>query len=215
MRQHIIQEIEKHKLIAIIRGMGAETMLQLAQALYEGGIRLMEVTFDPAAQVHTNTTKSIALIKNAFPDVLVGAGTVLTEEMVQLAHDAGAGYIISPDVNEAVIKKTRALGMVSLPGAMTASECMQAHRAGADFIKLFPAGSLGTGYLKALRAPLKQLKFLAVGGIHENNIQEFLKAGALGAGVGGNLVNGEWIKNGEFYKITALAKNYVERVGTL
>ncbi len=81
--------------------------------------------------------------------------------------------------------------------------------AGADFVKLFPVGSLGASYIKALRGPLAHIPFLAVGGVDENNIGDFLKAGAVGAGVGGNLVNKEWIRAGEFDKITAAAKKFV------
>ena len=93
-----------------------------------------------------------------------------------------------------------------MPGAMTPSEIMTAHRAGADFVKLFPAANFGVEYVKAVRAPVSHVKLLAVGGVNEHNIREFLNAGMVGAGVGGNLANKTWIENGEFDKITAAAK---------
>ena len=125
---------------------------------------------------------------------------------------AGGAFIISPDTDVDVIKKTRELGLVSMPGAMTPSEIKAAHNAGADFVKLFPVGDLGASYLKAVKAPLSHIKMMAVGGVNEENAAQFLKAGAVGLGVGGNLAKKEWIEAGEFEKLTAAAKVLVEAV---
>ena len=100
--------------------------------------------------------------------------------------------------------------MVSMPGAMTPSEIMTAHHAGADIVKLFPAGELGPGYLKAICAPISRVKIIAFGGIHEKNIKEFLKAGAIGVGVSGKLVKPAWIENGAYDRITESAKTLLE-----
>ena len=108
------------------------------------------------------------------------------------------------DVN--VIRRTVELGMVSMPGAMTPTEIVVAHDAGAEFVKLFPAANLGTDYVKAIRAPLSHIKLLAVGGVSEKNFADFLKVGMVGAGVGGNLANRSWIEAGEFDKITQTAR---------
>ena len=99
-----------------------------------------------------------------------------------------------------------------MPGAMTATEVQQAYGAGADFVKLFPIGSLGSGYLKALKAPLSHIPFLAVGGVNETNAADFLKAGAVGVGIGGNLANKEWIAAGQYHKITETAKKIVAAI---
>ena len=133
--------------------------------------------------------------------------------MLELAKNAGAQFIVSPDTNEEVIRATVAAGMVSMPGALTPTEIVTAHAYGADFVKLFPAGTQGTAYFKAVTAPLNHIRLLAVGGVNEKNIADFLAAGAVGAGVGGNLVNKTWIANGEFDKITALAKEFTEKAG--
>ena len=125
---------------------------------------------------------------------------------MELAAKAGAKYIISPDVNVEVIRRTRELGLVSMPGAMTPSEVMTAHNAGADYVKLFPAGELGTSYVKAIRAPISHVKLLAVGGINEKNVADYMAAGMCGAGVGDNLANKKWIEAGEFHKITETAR---------
>lgn len=214
MRETVKERVRGGKLIAIVRGMDPGKILPLSEALHKGGISMIEVTFnqsDPAG--FERTAEAIAAIRREFGEaVLAGAGTVITTEQVRLAAEAGALYMISPNVDVDVIRKTRELGLVSMPGAFTPSECMTAHNAGADFIKLFPAGNLGPGYLKALRAPLSHLEFLGVGGIGEGNMREFLDAGAVGFGVGGNLVNKALVEAGEWEEITALAKRYVQAV---
>ena len=138
--------------------------------------------------------------------MLVGAGTVTSVELVERAWEAGAQFIVSPDVNEAVIRRTKELGMLSFPGAFTATEVLTAHRAGADFVKLFPAGGMGSSYVKAILAPLNHVRLVAVGGVSEKNACEFIRAGCVAVGVGGNLVNKEWIAAGEFDKIRDLAQ---------
>ena len=102
--------------------------------------------------------------------------------------------------------------MVTMPGALSPTEAVNAWKAGADFVKVFPIGNLGAGYLKAMKAPLGHIPMLAVGGVNEKNIADFLRAGAVGAGVGGNLVNQKWIRNGEYDKITALAQEFVKNI---
>lgn len=157
------------------------------------------------------TTAAIRSIHDALEGkVYVGAGTVLTREQVDLAKEAGALYIITPSTNPDVIRYAKEQGLVTMPGAMTPSEVVEAYEAGADFVKIFPVGNLGAAYIKAVKAPLSHIPILAVGGVNEKNIAEFLRMGAVGAGVGGNLVNTQWIKNGEFDKITALAEEFVK-----
>ena len=213
-REKIIQQVERQKIIAIIRGVEPEKSLKVAQALYAGGIRMIEVTFDQKdEEKQKGTAESIRLISEYFQGkVSVGAGTVTSVRLVEMAAKAGAQYIISPDTSESVIKKTRELGLVSMPGAVTPTEILNAHRWGADFVKLFPIGSFGTSYIKAVKAPINHIKLLAVGGVNENNIINFLDAGCCGAGIGGNLVNKKWIETGEFEKITETAKLLVEMV---
>ena len=145
--------------------------------------------------------------------MLVGAGTVLTEEQLLLARDGGAKYIITPNTNPALIRKVKELGLISMPGAMTPSEAVAAWENGADIVKIFPAGTLGPDYIKAIRAPLSQIPLMAVGGVNEKNCASFLAAGCCGIGVGGGLVNKEWIMNGEWDKIIALAREYRKAVG--
>lgn len=214
MRQEMIQAVEREKLIAIIRGADRQQCMHVAEALYEGGIRLMEITYnqsDPAT--FQNTADTIGQLAKRFEGrMFIGAGTVTTPELVDMTAAAGGRFIISPDTNEAVIRRTRELGLVSIPGAMTPTEVMQAHRAGADFVKLFPAGLMGAAYFKAVCTPISHVKMLAVAGITDANIGDFLRAGAVGAGVSGDLANKAWIEKGEYYKITETAKKLIDAI---
>ncbi len=212
MKQEIIQRVLDKKIVVIVRGVYGEDCLKLAEALCAGGIELMEVTFDQSsAENQQKTVDTIRLINEKLQGkVVMGAGTVTTLEMLTAAYNAGAKFIVSPDMNPEVIAKTAELGLVSMPGAMTPTEILAAYRAGADFVKVFPVSNLGASYVKAVRGPFNQIPLLAVGGVNEKNVGEFIKAGAVGAGVGGNLVNKEWIAAGEFDKITALAQEFIK-----
>ena len=214
MRDYIISKVLEHKAIAIVRGASADDCIKVADALYEGGIRFMEITFNQKnPDSFSDTAKAISAVATKYEGkMLIGAGTVTSPELVEIAAKAGAKYIISPDTNEDVIKKTRELGLVSMPGAFTPSEVLAAHRAGADFVKLFPIGNLGASYVKALCAPISHVKMLAVGGVNENNAADFINAGCYGVGVGGNLANKKWIEAGEFDKITEVARKLVENI---
>ena len=167
MREQIIQEIEKNKIITILRGVPAEQVIAVAEALYQGGIRLLEVTYSADGSVSdTETARMIGHLAAHFGEKMhIGAGTVLTARQVRLTHEAGGCFIISPDTCPEVIRETAACGMVSIPGALTPSEITAAHRLGADLVKVFPVTQLGAGYIKAVKAPLSHVRLLAVGGI--------------------------------------------------
>lgn len=213
-RNEVLKKIENGKIVAIIRGVEPEKCVKIAKALCDGGIELVEVTFNqknPATFADTAT--AIKAIKAEVGDKMaVGAGTVITIQQLKIAKAAGAEFIVSPDTNEAIIRKTIKLGMVSLPGAYSATEAVKAHEAGADYVKLFPCLDNAASYLKAIKAPLSHIKFLAVGGITAENAAEFIKAGADGVGVGSSLVNKAYVENGEFDKITELATRFVQNV---
>lgn len=214
MRAEIIQKVLDKKIIAIVRGVYGDDCLRLAKALLAGGVEMMEVTFDQSRpEALSQTSETVKRCVGLLGDQMTfGAGTVTTAEMVTLAKDAGAQFIVSPNVNETVIRATVGSGMVSMPGAITPTEILQAYDYGADFVKLFPVSILGPSYVKAIRAPINHIPMLAVGGISEKNIREYMDAGVVGAGVGGNLVNKQWIASGEFEKITETARQLVLNV---
>ncbi len=211
MSQSVLEKILAGKIVAIVRGIPSSKIVGLATALEKGGVNCIEVTFDQSSEEKAkDTLVSIAAIKAALGDrVCVGAGTVMTVEQVNQAVDAGAEYMISPNVDEAVIRETKRLGKVSIPGAMTPTEAAFAHRCGADIVKMFPAGILGTDYIKALKGPLKHIPLTAVGNVNVENCADFIKAGAVGVGVGGSLVSAKLVDEGKFDEITATAKAYV------
>ena len=206
--------IKQEKLIVIVRGVEKEKLIPLAEAMAAGGIRLLEITFDASGKVSDEeTAERIRMLTSHFGDRLaIGAGTVLSERQVALTKEAGGKFIISPDTCEAVIRKTKELGMLSMPGALTPSEITAAHRAGADFVKLFPITSLGTAYVKAVKAPLSHIPLLAVGGVDETNMTDYLKAGVCGFGVGSNIIDKAALAKGDYESITALAEKYVQVV---
>lgn len=210
----LLDEILENKIIAIVRGAAAEQCSNVVKALYDGGIRFVEITYDQSRpESWPLTAATIGALAEEFKGrVHIGAGTVTNTDLVQMTHDNHGEYIISPDTNVDVIRKTKQLGMVSIPGAMTPTEIMRAHEAGADFVKIFPAANLGTAYIKAIKAPLNHIRFMAVGGINEDNIGEFLKAGCVGAGVGGNLAKKDWIAAGEYDKLTEAAASLLKKV---
>ncbi len=202
--------INQHQIIAIVRGVPGDQILPTAKALHDGGIRLLEITFDQSGKTSSlDTGRSIEALARAFEGrMCIGAGTVMTVEQADIAAKAGAQYMISPHSDRAVIEHTKTIGSVSIPGAMTPSEIVQAYQWGADFVKLFPAGTLGEGYIKAIRAPISHIPLLAVGGIDELNLNRFLSLGLSGVGIGSNLVNLKLIREGRFDELTRLAEKF-------
>jgi len=212
MKEDIEKLVRESRIIAIIRGFKPDICLKLADAYARGGIRMVEVTFNQASpETWADTVAAIRVIReHFFGDIRVGAGTVLTEEQLTMMEDAGGEYMVTPNVNPSLIRECVRRGCAAMPGALTPSEAVDAWDAGASFVKIFPAGSLGAGYVKALRAPLSHIPFLAVGGVGPDNVRDFMEAGCVGAGVGGNLTNKEWIAAGEWDKITSVAKTLID-----
>ena len=212
-KKEVLDSIRVNRLVVIARNILPENMLETARALYRGGIRLMEITFSQEADSMEATAESIALVRKHLPgDMIVGAGTVLTQEQLICARDAGAEFILSPGTAQSIIKGTRAMGLVSVPGALTASEISQAYIWGADIVKLFPAGVMGISYLKAIRGPLNHIPLMMVGDISEDNIGGFLRAGAVSFGVGSNILKQKYRENQDYEAITKLAEIYVKRI---
>lgn len=212
MRQTIIEAVLQHKLIAILRAIEPDRLIPLAQALYDGGIRLLEITYSADGKVPDEVTAANIrrLVSHFEGRMFIGAGTVLTARQVQLTKEAGGLFIISPNTDEEVISETVRQGLVSMPGAFTPTEIAAAHNMGADFVKVFPAGIMGPEYIKAVAAPLSQIRMLAVGGIEIGSMADYLKAGACGFGISSSLTDKAKIAACDWEGITALAKQYTE-----
>ncbi len=208
----VVSFIKENKIVAISRRVKPEKMVDTARALSAGGIRLLEITFDQSsATCISDTASAISAVKKELGDrICVGAGTVLTVEQAEAAHSAGADFALSPDTNVAVIEAVKNLGMVSVPGAFTSSEILTAWDAGADIVKLFPAGILGMPYMKAIRGPISHVPLMAVGGVDENNVSSFLAGGFCSCGIGSNLVRNDLIAAGDFQQLTDIAAVFVK-----
>ena len=201
--QHILQ----HKIVAILRGLNAEDVINVATALHEGGINIIEVTLNS-----NDALSLIAKLSTSFQNkMLVGAGTVLTVKDARSAIDAGARFLISPTLDVDVIKTAKDNAVVSIPGAYTPTEIFTAYKNGADIIKIFPAQN--PEYVKQILAPLNNVLVMPTGGINVNNIEAYKKAGASAFGIGSSLVNNK-DKVDEFYlqNVTANAKRFVDPI---
>ncbi len=210
----VLETIKREKLVAILRGVPMERLEGVVGALVRGGVRILEFTFDhdKPERVQENAAKIHRAVELYGDSVLVGCGTALTVQDVEAACDAGACLVISPNVDLGVIRRTRQLGMVSMPGALTPTEIVAAYQAGADIVKLFPAGELGLGYIKAVRGPLGYIPMSAVGGVKPENVKEFLDAGVCGFGVGGQLVLSSAVKSGDDAAIEARAREFTQAI---
>lgn len=178
-----LEQIKTHRVVAILRGCDPAHILPIAEALYAGGIRLLEITL--------NSRDALDAIKETnkhwSQKLLIGAGTVLTPDEAESAIAAGAKFILSPSLDIPTIQRTRELGALSIPGAFTATEILTAWRNGADMVKVFPA-SVGPHYFRDLRGPLPQIPLMPTGGVNLENIRQFQKAGAAAFGIGSALV---------------------------
>ncbi|MGO1988049.1 bifunctional 4-hydroxy-2-oxoglutarate aldolase/2-dehydro-3-deoxy-phosphogluconate aldolase [Mammaliicoccus vitulinus] len=177
--------IKETKLIAILRNANPDDVLPIVRTLYKAGVRAIEVTMNSPKAL-----ASIDLIANEMKGkVVVGAGTVLDAESARLAILSGATFILSPTVNKETIRMTKKYGVVSIPGALTPTEILEAYEYGGDIIKVFPTTTMGPSYIKDLQGPLPHIPLLPTGGVDLNNVADFIKAGAVGVGLGSALVN--------------------------
>lgn len=212
MKAEVLKAVKETRLVAIIRGMDPEVCVRLAEAYAEGGIRLVEVTFDQSGDPG-KTVAAIKAIREGFAGRLhVGAGTVLTADQLQMVIDAGGEFMVTPSTNPMLIRAASAAGLATMPGAFTPTEIVTAHEAGADIVKVFPVRSLGPQYVKDVLAPLKHVRLMAVGGVNPDNAADYLRAGCVGVGASGSLVNKEWIAAGEWSKIAAEAKRFISNL---
>lgn len=202
-----LKQIELTRIIAIIRGVQKQHIHQVAEALLTGGITVMEVTLNTAG-----APDMIRELQQQIGDrMFIGAGTVLDLDDAKTALQAGASFIVTPNTDEDVIRYCADAGVPIYPGAMTPSEIVRAWKAGATAVKIFPSASLGIGYLKELQGPLSHIPMIAVGGVSADNIQEFIRIGCHGVGIGGSVINLQQIEAGNFEWLTDKARALTEQ----
>jgi 2-dehydro-3-deoxyphosphogluconate aldolase/(4S)-4-hydroxy-2-oxoglutarate aldolase len=203
-----LTQILEYKIVAILRGIKPDDVIHVATALYKGGIRLIEVTLNSE-----DALSGIELLNKSLGDsMMIGAGTVLNKEKARAAIQSGAKFLISPNMDSEVIKITKAHGLISIPGAYTATEVVQAHEYGGDIIKVFPVPN--PDYLKSLHAPLNHIRMMAVGGINLDNIKQYKAAGAVAFGIGSSLVESSAVIDEQYLKqLTEKARDYIQAIG--
>jgi len=197
-REDIVSQILKDKLVAIVRTKHHADMIPLAECLYNNGVKIMEITLNtPGVFDHI-----AALIKHfEGKEMLIGAGTVIDAEGAKKAINAGAQFLVTPATPDGIIQLAHQNNVPVLAGAYTPLEILNAHRSGADIIKLFPAEHAGPAYLKAVKAPLNHIQIMPTGGVDVHNIKDWLKAGACAFGLGNALVNDTDIETKDWNKL--------------
>ncbi len=205
-REQVIETLQQARLIAILRGKFDSNELEIANALVEGGVRLMEVS-----TISADYKQVIRRLSEAFGHrVAVGAGTVLNLRQLAEVTDAGASFIVSPNSDHEVIKETRRLGCASFPGAFTPTEILRAVESGADAVKLFPAASLGPSFVRGVRGPLPDVKLIPTGGVTQSNIAEWFNAGAWAVAVGSELVDTKTIQSTGYDALALCARSFTQ-----
>lgn len=195
-------------LVAVIRKPKEEQIAFIAEALVNGGVGALEITVDTPG-----VFRMIEQLKQEFGQrVLVGAGTVLDAATAKTAIEAGSDFIFSPTLDEKTIEMTIRYGKISIPGVMTPTEIVKAYQAGADVLKVFPASSLGPNYFRELRGPLGHIPAMPTGGVSLDNVEQFIKNGAVAVGVGGTLINKEALEAGRFDVIEDTARKFIRLI---
>lgn len=208
LRKATVSGLEDAGVVAIIRLQDASKVPDIIAALIDGGVRALEVTM--------TVPGAVDLIKAAGQKLpsgfLLGAGTVTDAETAWRVADAGASFIVSPVFRPAIIETAHSRGVAALPGCFSPTEVLNAWDAGADIVKVFPATTLGPGYLKDLHGPLPQVKLMPTGGVTLDNAGDWIKAGAVAVGVGSALLDGKAIADGQFSVIADNARRIVANV---
>lgn len=205
------EKLKARPLVLIYRGLDAQESLEITQSLAEVGVRMFEVTMNTPGAVQT-----IKLLRERMgPEIWIGAGTVTTTEQVRQVSEAGAGFVISPNTNEEVIKTTKRLGMVSIPGAFTPTEILEAREAGGDIIKIFPVNVVGSEYIKQLRGPIQDIPFMATGGVRLDMVADLIREGVCSIGLSAHLLGRELIEKKDWKGLQQSALAYMAAAGSL
>ena len=206
--------IQKHRFVGILRHIPSELALETVKAMYEGGIRIFEETFDPSKPEEAEKTGNvIRQIRDAFgPEVCVGCGTAVDVRYAEIAWRAGAEFVVSPCTDPAVIRFTKEKGMISIPGAYTPTEIQNAYNLGADIVKIFPILPDGLPYLKNVISPLSHIPFMVTGGINPTTVRGFLDTGAVAVAAGATIATRDLVLAGDFDTIRTNAKNHIDEI---
>ena len=194
--------------VAVLRGVEADQLIGITEALREGGVTAVEITADTP-----DVAEKLGDVAGSFDDeVVVGTGTVLDSETARTTLMAGAEFVVSPSLHEDVIETCNRYGAVTAPGVMTPTEAIRGYEAGADFVKVFPAKTVGPAHLGAMKGPLGQIPMMPTGGVSPDNAADYIDAGAFAVGAGGSLVDYDAAERGDYEAITETAREFVQVV---
>ncbi len=206
-KTQIINKIEETGLVPVVRASSADEAMRVIDAIKEGGVSVLEITMTVPGAVKVIEE----VVKKFGAEATVGAGTVLDPETARACILAGAQFVVSPALNLDTIALCRRYSVPVMPGALTPTEVVTAWQAGADFVKVFPCGSMGgASYIKNLKGPLPHIKFIPTGGVSLKTAADFIKAGSSALGVGTDLVDVKAIRAGEAHVVTERAKQFSE-----
>lgn len=210
----MMEKLKREKFIALFRGLSLEQSKRAAQAVYEGGVRLIEVTFNPSDPATIDNTVAImeAIRAEYGDEVGILAGTVVMPEYVVPAKQAGAEMIVAPNTDEEIIRLTHENGMLSAPGAFTPSEIVRAYRLGADVVKIYPIEPHNISYLKNILSPLSYIPFMPTGGVNPETAPEFIRMGAVAVGAGATVITPKALAENDWAAVTQNARLHLEAI---
>jgi len=207
LKAEVIKRITDCGVVAVVRANNAEEAIKIADACAAAGIAALEITFTVPGAV--DVIKELSKVYNK-GEIIVGAGSVLDPETARAAILAGAQYIVSPYFDPETVRLCNRYQIASMPGAMTIKEVVAAMEAGADIVKVFPGEAFGPGIIKAIKGPIPQAVLMPTGGVGLDNVDQWIKNGAVAVGVGGNLTGGA--KTGDYASITEIGKQFIAKV---
>ncbi|HEY8803549.1 MAG TPA: bifunctional 4-hydroxy-2-oxoglutarate aldolase/2-dehydro-3-deoxy-phosphogluconate aldolase [Clostridium sp.] len=207
-RIRIIQKISKYGIVAVIRASSKEEGVKIVDAVKKGGINAIEVTMTVPGAI--DVIKELCEIYKDNEEVLIGAGTVLDPETARICILAGAKYIVSPSLNPETVMLCNRYRIAVMPGIMTVKEALEALELGVEVLKVFPGNAFGPSIISSLKGPLPHANFMPTGGVSLDNVKNWIKAGAVAVGTGGDLTRGA--KSGNYELVTETAAKFVEEV---
>jgi len=205
-KTEVLEKVKALGVLAVIRGPSAELTVKMVEALKEGGVTGIEITYSTP-----NAEEVVRTLANRFGDeILLGMGTLTKVEQAQCAQDAGAKFLVSPVCEPALVRSMIATGLLTMAGALTPTEVLQAYNLGTDVVKIFPGSVGGPAYVKALKGPFPYIPMMPTGGVSSNNVADWFAAGVVAVGAGSELCPPQLAKEGKFAEISKRAADFIQ-----
>ena len=210
-REEIVKKMIANGVVAVVRTKHPDKLIKIVEAIYEGGIKSIEITMTVP-----NALNMIAQVsKSASSEILVGVGSVLDSDTAQKAINAGAKFVVSPIYNKEILSTSHKNNIPVMPGCFTPTEIFNAQQAGADIVKVFPADVLGMSFFKSIKAPMPELRIMPTGGVSLDNAGDWIKSGACAVGIGSALLDERAIEENNYNKLTENAKRIMKSINSV